>query len=142
MPQDNQFVTAIDVPIEQEILYDYDDMYGVVDDKINPPDNEKYTPTLSIIEILGGKCTICPENHEKLLTIRNIHDYEDEQSSKYLKQLIEETIGRGEDPRKNFRVLCYNCDIRMKKMKKFLKSAGLTELSQEKLEQGLRIMYS
>ena len=141
MSYDNRFVTAIDVPIKQEIFYDYDDMYGVIDDKINPPENENYTPTVSMIEILGGKCVICPENHEGLLTIHYIRD-DKESNPKYVKRLIEETIMHGENPKKDFRILCYNCDIRMKKMKKFLKYAGLTELSQDKLEHGLRMIYS
>lgn len=141
MSHDNKFVTVIDVPIEQDILYDYDDMYGVVDDKINPPDNESFTPTVSMIDILGGKCVICSENHESLLTIHYIRDNK-ENNPKYVKRLADETIMRGENPNKDFRVLCHNCDIRMQKMKKFLKYTGLTELSQDKLEYGLRMAYS
>lgn len=142
MPYDNRFVTTIDVPIEQENLYDYDDMYGVVDDKINPPDNESYTPTLSIIEILGGKCTVCKINLEKLLTIHSIRNYEANKNPKYVKRLVEEVIRCGENPNKDFRVLCFNCNILMKEIKKSRQYTELTELNQDKIEQELRIMYS
>ena len=141
MSYDNRFVNTIDVPIEQEILYDYDDMYGVVDDKINPPDNESYTPTLSIIEILGGKCTICKINHENLLTVYNIQDYENNKNPKYVKRLVEEVIRRGENPNKDFRVLCHNCRILMKEVKNSPKYSGLVEQNQDKIEQELRMMY-
>ncbi len=94
-----------------------------------------------MIEILGNKCIICPEKHEKLLTIRYIRD-DKENNLKYVKKLAEEAIMRGENPNIDFRVLCYNCNIHMNKLKKFLKSTGLTELSQEKLEQGLRTIYN
>ena len=141
MPYDNRFVTTIDVPIVQEILYDYDDMYGVVDDKINPPDNENYTPTVSIKEILGGKCTICKINHEILLTIHSIRDYESNKNPKYVKHLVEEAIRRGENPNKDFCVLCVNCVILMKEIKKSRKLAGLLELNQNELEQELRKIY-
>ncbi|MBI1663775.1 MAG: hypothetical protein IS860_09875 [Nitrosopumilus sp.] len=139
MSHDNEFVSTIDVPIEQEILYDYDDMHGVVDDKINPLKNEDYTPTVSTIEILGGKCVICPENHERLLTIHYIRDPE-ENNSEFIKRLVEKAISRGENPKKDFRLLCHNCNIRMKNMKKFMKHTGLPELSQDKLEHGLRMI--
>jgi hypothetical protein len=142
MSYDNQFVTTIDVPIEQEILYDYDDMYGVVDDKINPPENESHTPTLSIIEILGGKCTICPANHEKLLTIHSISDYKANKNPEYIKQLVEDTIRQGENPNKDFRLLCYNCSILMEEIKKSPKYSELTKLNQNELEQEIRMMYS
>lgn len=142
MSYDNRFVTTIDVPVEQDVLYDYDDMYGIVDDKINPSDNEEHTPTLSLIEILGGRCTICPENNKKLLTIHSIRDYKANRNPKYVRQLVEEAIRRGKNPNKDFRALCHSCDIRMKEIKKFRKDTGLTELSQDKLEQGLRTIYT
>ena len=52
MSYDARFVTAIDVPVEQDILYDYDDMYEVVDDKINPPDNVDSMKTTKKIAFL------------------------------------------------------------------------------------------
>ena len=133
---------TFDIPIVQESLYDYDDMNGVVDDKINPPDNESYTPTLSLIEILGGKCTICKINYEKLLTIHYIHDYEANENPTQVKRLIEETIRRGGNPKKDFRALCYNCKMAMKEIKKSRKSTGLTELNEDELDQELRKIYS
>lgn len=139
MSYDDRFVTAIDVPVKQNILYDYDDMYGVVEDKFDPPENEHLTPTVSMIEILGGKCTICPEKNEKLLSIQYVRDSK-ENSPEYVKELAEKAMMNGENLNKDFRVLCHNCNIRMKEMRRFLKHTGLNELSQEKLEHGLRMM--
>lgn len=141
MSCDNRFVTAIDVPMENEIIYDYDDMYGVVDDTTNPPDNESYTPILNIIEILGGKCTICPASHEKLLTIYSIRDYQANNNPRYVKRMVEEAIERGENPRRDFRVLCYNCSILMKEIKKSSRFNKSSELNQDEIERELRTMY-
>ena len=120
MSYDNSFAT--DDPVKQEILYDYDDMYGVVDDRTNPPENQDCTPTASMMEILGGRCVVCSEKHEELLTIYRIGNSK-QYTQRYLKTLFKRALVRGELPDKNFRILCHNCTIYMKKIESSLKHA-------------------
>ena len=120
MPYQDKF--AIDAQIKPEILYDHDDMYGVVDDRTNPPENEDHTPTASMMEILGGMCVVCHENHEELLTIYCIGNSK-QYTQRYLKTLFKRALVRGELPDKNFRILCCNCTIYMKKIESSLKHA-------------------
>ncbi len=120
MSYDNSFAT--DAQVKQEILYDHDDMYGVVDDRTNPPENQDCTPTASMMEILGGRCVVCSEKHEELLTIYRIENSK-QNDSKYAKTLVGETIIHGKSPDRNFRILCHNCAIYMKKIESSLKHA-------------------
>ena len=104
---------AIDAQIKPEILYDYDEMSGVTNDKTSPPENEDHTPTASMMEILGGRCVVCSERHEDLLTIYRIGNSK-QYTPRYLKTLFKRAILHGKNPDRNFHVLCYHCNIHMK----------------------------
>ncbi|PBO85843.1 MAG: hypothetical protein COA77_01385 [Thaumarchaeota archaeon] len=120
-------------PIIQEISYDYDDMKGVVNDTNLGFESTSYTLT----EILGGKCTICNIRNTVLLKIHSIRNVDDD--PKFIRHLVKKMIKNEKDPRKDFCVLCYNCDILMNKIKKYRKSTGLRDLTRNELEQELRV---
>ena len=142
IPDDTKVVgkdtIPIDVPVVQETLYDYDDMDGVIDGKLY--EFPGIPITVNIKEILGGKCRICKISSEILLTVHSIRNFEDNKNPSRVRRLIDEVIKRGEDPTKDFCVVCYNCDIAMTKLREIRKTQGLPELSQAELEKEVRII--
>lgn len=131
-------VSIIDVPLVNEIGYDYDDMKGVVDDWNNPYDQtepiEVYIPPKlkSVIGALGGECKACTST--TLLQVRRKRDLQNSKNSKHLKELVEEMIKVGNDPSGEFCVICHNCIMYLKKISNIRKSSGLSEFSIDDLE--------
>jgi hypothetical protein len=132
--------SVIDVPLVHETSYDYDEMKGVVDDWANPYDQtmpiEVYVSSKpkTALEALGSQCKICTDKNSKILSVRRIRGYQNVESTKYLKNLVEDMIEAGKDPSQEFCIICQNCIMRIKKMSNALKSVGLSKLSMDDLE--------
>jgi len=133
-------IPVIDVPIVNEISYDYDEMKGVIDDLNNPYDQTKpievYIPLKpkSAFEALGGQCKICTDTDSKILSVRRIRNSQKSESSKYLKELVKDMIEKGKDPSREFCIVCLNCIMYIKKISNVRESSGLSKFTIDDLE--------
>lgn len=130
--------SVIDVPVVDEISYDYDEMKGVIDDWANPYDQTKpITVHIPVkpqtpMEALGGKCRICKDT--TVLSIRRIKDPYRIENPMDMKKLVENMIERRKDPSHEFCIICQNCIMYMKKIRNARRSSGLSEFTLEDLE--------
>ena len=137
--------SVIDIPLVHETSYDYDEMKGVIDDLDNPYDQT--IPILvsmpiisksdSVLEQLGNKCKICNVTNPLLLNVRSIQNSQRRRSPKQLRESAEKMIERGEDPSKEFCILCFNCNMLRTKMINARQDLGTENKTIEDLKQEL-----